>query len=123
MLAQREQEAIWRKTVVRILAAVTGVLSGFVVCSALTFFFLAGPRLAELAFSPSIRTECSAIRPGMTWNQTLAFINKRRTPFFETLNHDGLEFDRSLNACVVVFDARSDTVLASHIEARMGGSE
>ena len=97
------------RRVIRIVAAVT---AGVVTCLLVLFLFYLSPPLKDKLLSPSGKSECASIHPGMTKDEVLKQINRSIPPLLQDSSVPNLvRFERPFShpptACIVDFDPQT----------------
>jgi hypothetical protein len=83
----------------------------------------AGPSLFYRMSRPSIRSECAAIRAGMTFSDVDTVIHARSSPLDESLSIGGFAFSNYGEFCQVDLDPATHKVLKTEIVDGPGGVE
>jgi hypothetical protein len=95
-----------------------------VTCGLMLLALSWGPALAYKLYSPVGRSECSAIRPGMTKQQVMTYVHSRTPPYLEdSFVADRLIFSHPGTVCVVNFDSQSKLVSSTQVNATVWAQE
>lgn len=100
-------------------AALLGLITAITVRTSMW----AGPALYYRATRPSIRSECAAIRAGMTFSDVDTVIQSGTSPLDESLSTGGFAFSSYRETCQVDLDPATHKVLKTEIVDGPGGVE